>query len=46
MSQEATDQYRIAREPFYQVTAGEDVLYEAAYARRMPVMLKGPTGVW
>src|SRR5210317_807285 len=44
MSQEATDQYRIAREPFYQVTAGEDVLYEAAYARRMPVMLKGPTG--
>src|SRR6056300_1698892 len=44
MSQEATDQYSIAREPFYQVTAGDDVLYEAAYARRMPVMLKGPTG--
>ena len=44
MSQESTDQYRIAQEPFYQVTSGEDILYEAAYARRMPVMLKGPTG--
>ncbi|SNT41446.1 CbbQ/NirQ/NorQ/GpvN family protein [Tropicimonas sediminicola] len=38
------EQYGVAREPFYRVTAGEDVLYEAAYARRMPVMLKGPTG--
>lgn len=36
--------YHIPNEPFYKVTANEDVLYEAAYARRMPVMLKGPTG--
>ncbi|MEC3861548.1 CbbQ/NirQ/NorQ/GpvN family protein [Mesobacterium sp. TK19101] len=37
-------QYKVAKEPFYRVTAGEDALYKAAYARRMPVMLKGPTG--
>ncbi len=44
MNQDTMDQYRITKEPFYQVTAGEDALYEAAYARRMPIMLKGPTG--
>ena len=37
-------QFDVTSEPFYRVTAGEDALYEAAYARRMPVMLKGPTG--
>ena len=37
-------QYKVDCEPFYRVSAGEDALYEAAYARRMPVMLKGPTG--
>ncbi len=38
------DQYRISREPFYQPQGKEVVLFEAAYASRMPVMLKGPTG--
>ena len=38
------DQYRIAREPYYRTVGDEIALYEAAYAERMPVMLKGPTG--
>jgi nitric oxide reductase NorQ protein len=37
-------QYRIDKEPFYQPQGGEVALYEAAYAARLPVMLKGPTG--
>ncbi|MEZ5615696.1 MAG: CbbQ/NirQ/NorQ/GpvN family protein [Rhodocyclaceae bacterium] len=37
-------QYRIDKEPFYQPQGDEVVLYEAAYAARLPVMLKGPTG--
>lgn len=37
-------QYRIQDQPFYQPTGNEVALYEAAYAARLPVMLKGPTG--
>ena len=37
-------QYRIDKEPFYQAQGREVALYEAAYAARLPVMLKGPTG--
>lgn len=37
-------QYRITSEPYYREVAREVVMYEAAYAARMPVMLKGPTG--
>ncbi len=40
-----TEQYRIADEPFYRPTGNEVELFEAAYAARMPVILKGPTGV-
>ena len=36
--------WRIAVEPFYQPRAEEFTLFEAAYARRLPVILKGPTG--
>jgi nitric oxide reductase NorQ protein len=43
MSQDI-EQYRIGKEPFYQSQADEVMLYEAAYAARLPVMLKGPTG--
>ena len=39
-----TAQYRISAEPFYQATANEVELYQAAYNARLPVMLKGPTG--
>ena len=34
----------ITEEPYYQSTADEVELYEAAYSVRMPMMLKGPTG--
>jgi nitric oxide reductase NorQ protein len=36
--------YRIRSEPYYLPVAGEVALFEAAYASRLPVMLKGPTG--
>ncbi len=36
--------YRVEQEPYYRAVANEIAMYEAAYAARMPVMLKGPTG--
>lgn len=44
MTDPLADQYRIRREPYYRPVANEVDLFEAAYSRRMPVMLKGPTG--
>jgi nitric oxide reductase NorQ protein len=38
------EQYRIETQPYYRSTGEEVALYEAAYAVRMPMMLKGPTG--
>ena len=38
------DAYRIASEPFYQPVGDEIAVFEAAYAERLPLMLKGPTG--
>jgi len=38
------EQYKIHQEPFYQPQGDEVELYEAAYAARLPVMVKGPTG--
>jgi nitric oxide reductase NorQ protein len=40
----AIAQYRITEQPFYRAAGDEVALFEAAYAGRMPVMLKGPTG--
>ena len=37
-------QYTIDAEPYYRAVADEVSLFEAAYAVRMPMMLKGPTG--
>ncbi|MDX8377818.1 MAG: CbbQ/NirQ/NorQ/GpvN family protein [Mariprofundales bacterium] len=37
-------QYHINTEPFYQAQTDEVELYQAAYAARLPVMVKGPTG--
>jgi nitric oxide reductase NorQ protein len=37
-------QYRVDAEPYYRATGDEIQLFEAAYAVRMPMMLKGPTG--
>ena len=38
------ERYRVAAEPYYRAGGHEVALFEAAYASRMPVMLKGPTG--
>jgi len=37
-------QYLIREEPYYRSIGQEIELYQAAYAVRMPMMLKGPTG--
>lgn len=37
-------QYVVKQEPYYRAIADEIELFEAAYAARMPMMLKGPTG--
>ena len=38
------DAYRIESEPYYRAAGAEIELFTAAYAARLPVMLKGPTG--
>jgi nitric oxide reductase NorQ protein len=38
------DPYRIASEPYYEPLGHEIEAFKAAYAERLPVMLKGPTG--
>jgi len=44
MSEIDRDQYLIKTEPYYRSVGNEVEMYQAAYAARMPVMLKGPTG--
>ncbi len=38
------EEWRIAQEPYYAAQGDEVALFEAAYAARLPVMVKGPTG--
>ena len=38
------EQYKIKEEPFYAPQGSEVNWYEAAYNKRLPVMVKGPTG--
>ncbi len=40
----AIEEYKAREEPYYLAVAREIELFEAAYATRLPVMLKGPTG--
>src|SRR5437868_13951512 len=40
----AIEEYRAATQPYYLAVSREIELFEAAYAARLPVMLKGPTG--
>jgi nitric oxide reductase NorQ protein len=40
----ALDAYRIVDEPYYLPIAREIALFTSAYASRIPMMLKGPTG--
>lgn len=44
MTEMSVEQFHLKSEPYYRAVGNEVELYEAAYARRMPVMLKGPTG--
>ncbi|SFV52484.1 Rubisco activation protein CbbQ [hydrothermal vent metagenome] len=44
MSEFNINQFKIEKEPFYKTQANEIELYTAAYAARLPVMVKGPTG--
>jgi len=44
MSTVDINQYKIQNEPYYEAVGNEIDLYQAAYAARMPMMLKGPTG--
>ncbi len=44
MSDIDIEQYMITEEPFYHAQDQEVAWYEAAYAARLPVMVKGPTG--
>jgi nitric oxide reductase NorQ protein len=39
-----TPGHRLAREPWYLPLRDEVAIFEAAYAARLPVLLKGPTG--
>ena len=41
---EIVSQYHIEKEPYYRAVSDEIAIFEAAYAERMPMMLKGPTG--
>lgn len=38
------DQYRVIQEPYYRAVGQEVTQFQAAWNRRLPVMLKGPTG--
>ena len=40
----AAERHVVEREPFYLAVRDEVALFEAAYAGRIPVLLKGPTG--
>lgn len=40
----ALAEWRITAEPYYAPQGDEAMLFEAAYAARLPVMVKGPTG--
>ena len=39
-----TQEFHVTQEPFYAPQGREVELFEAAYANRIPVLLKGPTG--
>ena len=40
----AVEKFKVADEPFYLPIGQEIALFEAAYAAKLPAMLKGPTG--
>ena len=42
--QYAIEEYILTEEPYYIPSSDEVELFEAAYAQKIPVLLKGPTG--
>jgi nitric oxide reductase NorQ protein len=40
----AVEKYKVTDEPFYLPIGQEVELFEAAFAAKLPAMLKGPTG--
>ena len=42
--QHSVEEYFIDKEPFYLEVSDEIDIFEAAYAQRVPILLKGPTG--
>lgn len=42
--QQSIEEYVVENEPFYLPVADEVDLFRAAYAQRIPILLKGPTG--
>jgi len=44
MSDYDIDQYNITDQPYYEAQGDEVEIYTAAYSKRLPVMVKGPTG--
>jgi len=44
VNSDSKEQYLIEKEPYYKEVHDEISLYEAAYAARLPMMVKGPTG--
>ena len=40
----APEEHYIRSQPYYEPVGNEIAIYEAAYANRLPVLLKGPTG--
>ena len=44
MSNFDINQYKITKEPFYKQINNEIEIYNAVYSKKLPIMLKGPTG--
>src|SRR6476620_10869492 len=44
MAELAVEKYKVEKEPFYLPVNNEVELFEAAFAAKLPAMLKGPTG--
>lgn len=42
--QQEVEEFKVTEEPYYRAVGREVELFEAAYAGKLPIMLKGPTG--
>jgi len=44
VAEQSVDEYCITEEPYYEPSGDEAKVFEAAWRRRLPLLLKGPTG--